>query len=171
MQLAYLALGSNRGKRRCRLAEAVIALGQLPDTHVRAVSALYESAYVGPGEQEAYLNACVLLETDSSPEELLSNTQELERLAGRKPNGHMMPRTLDIDLLVMGEETRATEHLQLPHPRLGERRFVLQPLSDLDPELVPPGIRVPVREMLRAPAVRSQELRQCASSSWWEEGG
>lgn len=169
MQLAYLALGSNRGPRRHRLAQAVVALDRLPGMRVRAVSALYETDFVGPGEQDAYLNACVLVETDWSPEDLLARTQELERAAGRKPNSHMEPRPLDIDLLVIGEERREGARLRLPHPRLGERRFVLQPLADLDPELIPPGAGLPVRELLDAPSVRAQPLVERASGSWWEE--
>jgi 2-amino-4-hydroxy-6-hydroxymethyldihydropteridine diphosphokinase len=168
MQLAYLALGSNRGPRRRHLAEAIAALGRLPGVRVRAVSALYETAFVGAGIQEPYLNACVMLETDWSPEDLLARTQELERAAGREPDGHMAPRPLDIDLLIFGDERRTSARLELPHPRLGERRFVLQPLADLDPDLVPPGEKSSVRELLRTPDVKTQAIQEHASGTWWE---
>ena len=168
MQLAYLALGSNRGPRRHRLSEAVHALGRLPGVRIRAVSSLYETAFVGSGEQDDYLNACILVETDWSPEDLLARTQELERAAGRKSDTHMKPRSLDIDLLVIGEERRNSSQLRLPHPRMGERRFVLQPLADLDPELVLPGKGVAVRELLDEPSVRAQGILERATGAWWE---
>jgi 2-amino-4-hydroxy-6-hydroxymethyldihydropteridine diphosphokinase len=147
----------------------VAALGRLPGTRLRGVSALYETDFVGPGEQDPFLNACVVVETEASPEELLEYTQQLERAAGREPDSHMQPRTLDIDLLVHGESRRDGERLQLPHPRMGERRFVLQPLSDLDPELTPPGTATPVRDLLAAPELAAQRIREVAGDDWWEE--
>jgi 2-amino-4-hydroxy-6-hydroxymethyldihydropteridine diphosphokinase len=169
MQLAYLALGSNQGPRKRQLRDAVHALGRLPATRLLAVSGLYETVYVGPGEQGPYLNACVRLATECTPEELLECTQELERAAGREPDSHMAPRTLDIDLLIVGEERRMGDDLQLPHPRMLERRFVMEPLADLDPELVPPGATSTVRELSAAAELRAQELRLLSSGAWWEE--
>lgn len=169
MRLAYLALGSNQGARRLQLAAAVRALGRLPGSRLRAVSPLYETEFVGTGEQDPYLNACVLLETGQTPEDLLESAQALESAAGRPPDSHMRPRPLDVDLLMVGEERRDSPRLRLPHPRLAERRFVLQPLADLDPELVPPGSSLPVRELLAAPGIQRQSVRERASGAWWEE--
>ncbi len=124
---AYLGLGSNLGDRRANLRAAVDAL---PD--VVAVSPVYETAPVGgPPGQSPYLNLVVALETELMPRELLDVAQELEQAAGRvrtEPNG---PRTLDVDVLLVGDLTVHEDDLVVPHPRMWRRRFVLAPLADL----------------------------------------
>ncbi len=169
MSLAYLGLGSNQGSRREHLARAVRALGSLPGCRLVAVSDLYETAYQGPGRQEHYLNACLALETELSPHELLQRGQQLEREAGRPAGSHMLPRPLDVDLLLLDQRRVEEEDLQIPHPRLTQRRFVLEPLCDLDPELVIPGETRPVRVLARSQELRRQPVHHRASGAWWRE--
>ncbi|MDQ3898105.1 MAG: 2-amino-4-hydroxy-6-hydroxymethyldihydropteridine diphosphokinase [Actinomycetota bacterium] len=124
---AYLGLGSNLGDRRGHLRAAVAAL---PD--VVAVSPVYETEPVGgPPDQSPYLNVVVALETDLSPRQLLDIGRGLEAGAGRvraEPNG---PRTLDVDVLLVGDLTVREADLVVPHPKMWQRRFVLAPLADL----------------------------------------
>ena len=132
---AFLGLGSNLGDRRALLARAVAGL---PD--VAAVSRLYETEPVGgPPGQGPYLNLVVELATDLGPRELLGVARRLEAEAGRRRTVHHGPRTLDVDVLLVEGATADDPDLVVPHPRLWERRFVLAPLAELAPELVPPG--------------------------------
>lgn len=129
---AFLGLGSNMGDRRAFLREA---LADLPD--VVAVSHVYETDPVGgPTDQEKYLNLVVELETDRSPRELLGIAHRLETAAGRVRGERWGSRPLDIDVLLVGDLTVADPDLEVPHPRMRERGFVLIPLHDLAPELV-----------------------------------
>jgi 2-amino-4-hydroxy-6-hydroxymethyldihydropteridine diphosphokinase len=136
MRRAFIGLGSNLGDRRAYLRAAVAALRAVGD--VAAVSPLYETDPVGgPAGQGMFLNLVVELLTEDSPRRLLERCQELEAAAGRVRSVHWGPRTLDADvLLVEGVEVDEPD-LTVPHPRLWERRFVLQPLADLAPDLVP----------------------------------
>ena len=130
---AFLALGSNLGDRLGHLRAAVAGL---PD--VVAVSPVYETDPVGgPGGQDPYLNAVVELETDLSPRELLAIGQALERAAERVRGERWGPRTLDVDVLLVGDLVVDEPDLQVPHPRMWKRDFVLVPLRDLAPDLVP----------------------------------
>lgn len=132
---AYLALGSNLGDRRRYLREAVESL-----PGVLAVSPVYETAPEGgPSSQGAYLNCVVEIDTDLSPRQLLGVCHRLESAAHRVRTERWGPRTLDVDILLMGDLKVAEKDLQIPHPRMWERRFVLQPLADLAPDLVPDG--------------------------------
>lgn len=128
---ALLALGSNLGDRRAHLAAAV---RDMPD--LVAVSRLYETAPVGgPGEQGAYLNMVVALDTDLSPRELLELCGHLERAAERVRAERWGPRTLDVDVLWIDGVTVDEPDLVVPHPRMLERRFVQVPLLDVAPDL------------------------------------
>jgi 2-amino-4-hydroxy-6-hydroxymethyldihydropteridine diphosphokinase len=130
---AFLGLGSNLGDRWANLRRAV---GALPD--VVAVSSVYETDPVGgPEGQGPYLNLVVELETELSPRRLLEWGQRLEAEAGRVRLERWGPRTLDIDVLWVGDQVVDEPDLQVPHPRLWERDFVLVPLADLAPDLVP----------------------------------
>lgn len=130
---AFLALGSNLGDRWANLRAAVDAL---PD--VTAVSPVYETDPVGgPEGQEPYLNCVVMLITDRTPRQLLSLCRELEAAAGRTRGERWGPRTLDVDVLLVGDAVVDDPDLQVPHPRMGERPFVLVPLADVAPDLVP----------------------------------
>jgi len=124
---AYLGLGANLGDSRATLRAAVAAL---PD--VVAVSPLYETeAMGGPPDQPPYLNLVVALDTDLSPRELLDLAHRLEDAAGRVRTEANGPRTLDVDVLLVGDLTVDEPDLVVPHPRMWRRRFVLAPLADL----------------------------------------
>jgi 2-amino-4-hydroxy-6-hydroxymethyldihydropteridine diphosphokinase len=133
---AYLALGSNLGDRLAHLQLGVDALTRVPGVDVRAVSRVYETAPVGGPAQDPYLNAVVAIDTALDPHELLHRTQHIEDLAERKRAERWGPRTLDVDILLVGDQVAATEDLTLPHPRMWERGFVLAPLRDVAPDLV-----------------------------------
>ncbi len=134
---AFLGLGSNLGDRQGYLARAVEAL---PD--VVAVSRLYETEPVGgPEGQGPYLNVVVELDTGLGARELLALARRLEDAAQRRREVRWGPRTLDVDVLLVGDEVVEDEDLVVPHPRMWERRFVVEPLAELAPDLVPPGAR------------------------------
>ena len=131
---AFLGLGSNLGDRRAILREAVAAIPDLV-----AVSPLYDTKPVGGPEQGSFYNIVVELETVRTPHELLALCRELEQAAGRVRRIRWGPRTLDVDVLLVGEETVDDEELTVPHPRMAQRNFVMQPLLDLAPDLDVPG--------------------------------
>lgn len=135
---AFIGLGSNLGDRRAELGRAVSTLREHGD--LTAVSPLYETDPVGgPDGQARYLNAVVELCTRDTPRELLERCAALEAAAHRVRTVRFGPRTLDADVLLVEGEAVDEPDLQVPHPRMWERRFVLAPLRDLDPDLVPPG--------------------------------
>jgi 2-amino-4-hydroxy-6-hydroxymethyldihydropteridine diphosphokinase len=137
---AHLGLGSNVGDRSSHLRTAVAALTSLDPG--LSLSAVYESAPVGgPPDQQWYLNMVVGMDTRSSPRQLLELAHELEASAGRVRTLRFGPRTLDVDVLLVGERRVHEDDLVVPHPRMWERAFVLAPLEDLDPSLVPAGWR------------------------------
>lgn len=129
---AFLGLGSNLGDRARHLADAIAAIPDLV-----AVSPTYETDPVGGPEQGPYLNLVVELGTDRTPRELLELCRALETAAGRVRTERWGPRTLDVDVLLVGDLEVDEPDLQVPHPRLWERAFVLIPLADLAPDLVP----------------------------------
>ncbi len=132
---AFLGLGSNLGDRRATLRRAVAQLEATGD--VTAVSPLYETAPVGgPEDQGPYLNLVVELSTTDDPRQLLERCQALEKAAHRVRTVRFGPRTLDADVLLVGDLVVDEPDLVVPHPRMWERRFVVQPLSDLAPGLV-----------------------------------
>jgi len=132
---AFIGLGSNLGDRRGFLAQAVAVLREAGD--LVAVSPLYETEPVGgPDGQGPYLNVVVELCTTDDPRQLLARCRVLETAAGRVRTVRFGPRTLDADVLLVGDITVDDEDLQVPHPRMWERRFVLAPLADLAPDLV-----------------------------------
>ncbi|MFN8034536.1 MAG: 2-amino-4-hydroxy-6-hydroxymethyldihydropteridine diphosphokinase [Acidimicrobiia bacterium] len=147
MTRAYLALGSNLGDRMSRLREAVDGLGAEPGVTVVGVSAVYETEPEGGPDQPAYLNAVVALDTDLDARALLGLAGRLERAAARVRAERWGPRTLDVDVLLVGDASIDEPDLQVPHPRMWERPFVLAPLADVARELVEvpaagwPGVR------------------------------
>ena len=151
MELASIALGSNLGDRLAALRGAVRQLGSRSDAVVAASSPVYEAEAhaLRSQEQPPFLNAVITLRTRLSAEELLGVCQDLERRAGRKSSVRWAPRELDVDILTWGGLTHRAPHLVLPHPHLGQRRFVLQPWSDIAPELfVPAPFNAAVAELL-----------------------
>jgi 2-amino-4-hydroxy-6-hydroxymethyldihydropteridine diphosphokinase len=144
MRTAFLGLGSNVGSRRVHLQHAVDELDRCPNVTVQAVSPVYETEAhtVDPQEeQRPFLNAVVQVRTSLSPHALLRRGQALEKQEGRaasEERERWAPRPLDVDVLVVDDLTASTDALVLPHPRLGERRFVLRPWADLAPNFVVP---------------------------------
>jgi 2-amino-4-hydroxy-6-hydroxymethyldihydropteridine diphosphokinase len=134
-EIVHLGLGGNVGDRLNCLRRGLLALLEQPEIQVDTFSRIWESEYVGPGEQHPYLNACCRARTSLTPAALLAVLQGIERGLGRAPGGHSLPRPLDLDILLFGDRRGADETLTLPHPRLAERGFVLAPLAELSPDL------------------------------------
>ena len=140
MTRAYVGLGANLGDRERTLRDAVNALSAEDGIEVVAVSTLRETEPVGVGEQPLYLNGAAELETTLAARELLDRLLAVEQRFGRvRVPGEHGPRTLDLDLLLYGDGVIEEAGLTVPHPRLHERRFVLEPLAELAPGLVVPG--------------------------------
>jgi 2-amino-4-hydroxy-6-hydroxymethyldihydropteridine diphosphokinase len=133
---AYLGLGSNLGDRAGQLQLAVDELATTTGVRVVAVSKVYETSPVGGPDQDDYLNAVVAIETDLNARGLLAVAQHLEQLAARVRTVRWGPRTLDVDVLLVGDENVTDSDLEVPHPRLYERGFVLAPLRDVAPDRV-----------------------------------
>ena len=131
---AYLGIGSNLGDRLGYLQLAVDALDAADDVRVVGVSPVYETAPVGGPEQPEYLNAVVALETSRSARALLQLAHAIEAEAERVRDVRWGPRTLDVDILLVGDERVDEPDLVVPHPRMAERAFVVVPLADLEPE-------------------------------------
>ena len=148
MARAYVGLGANIGSRRTTLKRALELLGSEEGIEVVAVSSFRETDPVGFLDQPRFLNAAAALETELTPRELLERLLAVERALGRTREGPRFgPRTVDLDLLVYGDARVDEPGLEVPHPRLHERRFALEPLAELDPGLVVPG-RGPVSALL-----------------------
>ena len=141
MTRAYVALGSNLGDRERTIRAALAELGATPGVEVAAVSQLVETEPVGYLDQPRFLNGAAALETSLPPRALLELLLDVERQFGRAREGVQPqgPRTLDLDLLLYGSAQIEEPGLRIPHPRLHERRFVLEPLAELDPSLEVPG--------------------------------
>ena len=136
---ADVGLGANLGEPRRQLTEALIAMSGLPETRLAGHSSFYRTAPVGHEDQPEFLNAVAALDTRLAPGVLLEGLQGIERRHHRERSFPNAPRTLDLDLLLFGEEQIARPGLTVPHPRMHQRAFVLQPLLELDPEASIPG--------------------------------
>lgn len=136
-ELVYLLLGSNLGDRLANLAVAKAALNKLLGAPV-ALSSIYETAAWGVTDQPAFLNQVVAYSSAIAPTDLLSHTQAIERVVGPPKSRHWGARHLDIDILLYGATTMATEQLTIPHPALPDRRFTLVPLVEIAPSVVHP---------------------------------
>jgi len=138
---AYVGVGSNLSDPAAQVRRALAALAELPGTVLIASSPSYRTKPLGEVVQPAFVNAVAGLLTRRTPEELLADLRALERRLGREPPRERWgPRVIDLDLLVVGRETRATDSLSLPHPGIAERDFVLYPLADVAPDLDVPGL-------------------------------
>ena len=151
----FVGIGANLGDPKRAVLEAIDALSRLPQTRLVAASSLYGSApvaAVGPD----FVNAVAELQSELEPVGLMHALQAIEQAGGRKRPYRHAPLTLDLDLLLYGQRTLQTPELTLPHPRLHERAFVLQPLLQLDPAIVHPGLG-PLQPFLRATAAQPIE--------------
>ena len=149
MTRVYVGLGSNLGDREASLRAAVDLLEANPEIQFVAVSRFRETDPVGLVDQPRFLNGAVAIDTELAAPDLLDRLLTIERDLGRERGvgPRWGPRTIDLDLLLYGDETFQWPGLTVPHPRLHERRFALEPLADLDPALVVPG-RGPVAALL-----------------------
>jgi 2-amino-4-hydroxy-6-hydroxymethyldihydropteridine diphosphokinase len=151
VETVYIGFGSNVGDRVDFCDRAVTLLSLLPHSHVSGVSLLYETEPVRDGANPGsdwFLNGVVQLETDVDPQSLLSILREIERSLGRDDDNRSGPRTIDLDILFYGNRTISEPGLTVPHPRLHQRRFVLMPLSELDPLLIHPVLHRSISQLL-----------------------
>lgn len=139
MSLVYIALGSNLASPLDQVNAAIAALGEIPESRVVALSSFYRTPPLGPQDQPDYLNAAVALETALSPEALLDNTQRIELQQGRVRKAERWgPRTLDLDIMLFGQQVLDTPRLTVPHYDMKNRSFMLWPLFEIAPELTFP---------------------------------
>lgn len=146
LHTVYLALGSNLGDRLENLRSALKVLP--PAVRVAACSQVYSTPPWGYTDQPEYLNQVVQAQTRLSPHDLLSYLKEIESHLGRQPSFRYGPRLIDLDILLYDDLVLDTPELQIPHPRLAQRAFVLIPLTDLNPHLLHPTLRRSVSELL-----------------------
>jgi 2-amino-4-hydroxy-6-hydroxymethyldihydropteridine diphosphokinase len=137
---AYIGLGSTLEDPRAQLQRAFVELAAIPASRLVQRSPLYRSDPIGPPDQPDYLNAVARLDTGLAAEDLLDALQAIEQAHRRQRELHWGPRTLDLDLLLYGAAIIASDRLQVPHPELARRAFVLYPLADIAPQLQVPGL-------------------------------
>lgn len=168
MVAVYLGLGSNLGERWENMARAVERLAE--EMSIERVSSSYETEPVGYLEQPCFLNAVLRAETNLMPRRLLDLIKAIETDLGRVPSFPNAPRPIDIDILFYGDEVIQLPDLVVPHPRIAERAFVLVPLAEIAAELVHPGTRRTVAEMLAEVPGREGVERSDYPPLWHEEG-
>ena len=148
MTVAFVGLGANLGEPRRQVEQGFLELDAIAHTRVVKASSLYRTEPVGYAAQPLFVNAVAQLETGLSAERLLAELQAIETRHGRERSFPNAPRTLDLDLLLFGNALMKTEQLEVPHPRMHERAFVLVPLLEIAPQAEIPG-RGPARSFLR----------------------
>jgi len=159
MARAYVGLGSNLGDRKATLEAALRRLDESGRVRVVKRSSIYETEPIGYAEQPWFYNLAVEIETELDPEELLTFTKQVEQELNRTREIHWGPRTIDIDILLYDDVVATGNRLRLPHPEMVRRRFVLEPLVEIAPELTLPDGR-PIADLL--PRVAAQEVRKVA---------
>lgn len=147
MEEAFIGLGSNLGNRKKNINNSLRLLTEREGIEFVARASNYETEPVGP-IQPWFINTAVKIETTSSPEEILAGCKEVEKRIGRVDSLKWGPRLVDLDLLLVNGYVLEERELKLPHPQLEERRFVLLPLLELEPDLVHPKLRTPLKELL-----------------------
>ena len=160
---AYIGLGSNLQQPIEQVKRALQQLTKIPHTYLLAASPLYRSAPLGPADQPDYINAVAALDTRLAPLDLLDALQAIEQQQGRVREGERWgPRTLDLDLLLYGDQQFQTERLTVPHPGLGERNFVLYPLHDIAGDDLPiPGLDTLGHLLQACPRQGLESLETC----------
>lgn len=138
--LAYIGLGSNLEQPLDQLQRALSELQQIPRSSLQDKASFYLSSPMGPADQPDFINSVAALHTELPPLDLLDQLQRIEQAHGRERGLRWGPRTLDLDLLLYGEQVIQNNRLSVPHPGIGERAFVLLPLAELAPDLEIPGL-------------------------------
>lgn len=141
MVQAYLGLGSNIGDRKQQLLKAIDLIGNIKGIKVTKQSSIYETAPIGYTDQPNFLNLCLEIETELSPQQLLKHCLDIEQQLHRVREIRWGPRTLDIDILLYSDNIIETDNLSIPHPRMQERAFVLIPLNDIASDKKDPMIK------------------------------
>ena len=151
LSTAYIAVGSNLGDKRQNCARGIEALDQTREITVTARAGFYKTAPVDYTAQDWFVNTAVRLDTSLEPVDLLARLKQIERDVGREKGGiRFGPRVLDLDIIFFDDLVLRTEVLDVPHPRMHKRRFVLRPICDIDPSAVHPTLKVPVKALLEA---------------------
>ena len=159
-ECAYIGLGSNLGDRELKLLTAAAELGRLPGTRLTALSPFYETEPVGGVPQENFYNAAACIATTLSPLALLEELKRIEaEVFHRVPSGRWGPRSMDLDILLYGDLVLAEELLTVPHPRLAERRFALQPLADIAPSRLHPSLGSSIAQLLASLTTTERVVR------------
>jgi len=145
----YIALGSNVGDREANLKKALAMLIETPHVNVRRISSFIENPAVGgPEDSPDFLNAAIEVTTTLSPHALMKRLLEIEREMGRLREKKWEPRCIDLDLLLFGDQIISDDTLIVPHPLMHERKFVIQPLAEIAPNVVHPTLEIPISMIL-----------------------
>lgn len=160
-----MAVGSNLNEPVARCFEAIALLDLVDFCVIQRVAKFYLTEPVGVKEQPWFINTVVELDTQMTPERLLDRCQEIEQSMGRERVTHWGPRIIDLDILLMGTLVWTTERLTIPHPRLHQRKFALQPLCDLIPEAIHPTFNLPYAALL-ATVDDTTRIEELAGITW-----
>ena len=146
--IALIGIGSNLGDKISNCESAIDRLGGFRENRILRRSSLYKTEPVGYSEQDWFVNCVIKVETIFGPYEILGHLKELERAFGRRKTFFWGPRVIDLDILLFNSEEFTSKDLQIPHPHLHERAFVLVPLCEIDPEAVHPGLQKTAQKLL-----------------------
>jgi len=146
--IAYIGIGSNLGDKVYQCEKAISEILRADRHKLLAKSSLFKTKPIGYTSQDWFINGIIKIETDLEPLELLQVLKDIESRLGRKEGFRWGPRAIDLDILLFDEEEIEMEGLQIPHPRLQERQFVLIPLAEIDPEVIHPVLKKRIRELL-----------------------
>jgi len=147
MAIAYIGIGSNIGNSKNNCLEAVERLNQYDKVRLLSNSSLYETEPVGGPDQNNYINGVLMIDTENSPEELFVKLKDIEKTMGREETGRNFPRVIDLDILLFDKQVVKLEHLEIPHPRMHEREFVLRGLVEIAPNEVHPVLERTASEL------------------------
>ena len=159
LNIAYIAVGSNLGDKQQNCIRGIDALEQMPEIVVTDRARFYKTAPVDYTDQDWFVNTAIRVTTELNPDGLLNRLKQVELEVGRKTGGiRFGPRVLDLDIIFYGDLVIDTETLEIPHPRMHKRRFVLRPICDIDPTVVHPVLNTSVEALLVAVNDPDQEI-------------